>query len=76
MKTLKMSVVTLIITLMFAAGISTDVNAWPKVRVYVGTPRIGLTVVKPGPNYVWVEGHYKLNIYGKWLWVPGHWEKF
>jgi hypothetical protein len=29
---------------------------------------------KPGPNYIWISGHYVMR-HGRWVWVSGHWEK-
>ncbi|MCI0449516.1 MAG: hypothetical protein L0Y79_06995 [Chlorobi bacterium] len=71
MKSIK-SVLLAFIMIMGLIGINTsETNAGPRVRIYVGTPKIH----KPGPNYVWVEGHYKINKYGKLVWVPGHWKR-
>lgn len=36
----------------------------PKPRV------IGEHPPRPGPNYIWVEGHYDDG-----EWIPGHWKK-
>jgi hypothetical protein len=29
---------------------------------------------KPGPNHVWISGHWKWSG-GSYKWVPGHWTK-
>ena len=29
---------------------------------------------RPGPNYVWISGHWKWKG-GGWIWVRGHWVK-
>jgi len=66
---------SIIITLVMFIGLLSfnigETNAGPRVRIYVGTTKIH----KPGPNYIWVEGHNKLNKFGKWVWVPGHWKR-
>lgn len=28
--------------------------------------------VSPGPNYVWIKGHWRWA--GRWVWTPGHWD--
>ena len=33
-----------------------------------------ITVIKPGPKYVWVPGHF-VHKNGKKVWIPGHWKK-
>ena len=68
---------TIIIAVMFVIGLLylnyNEANAWPRYLVYAA-PKVH--VVKPhGPNYIWVEGHWKVNKYGKTVWVPGHWKK-
>jgi hypothetical protein len=45
-----------------------------KYRVYA-SPKI-VYVSKPGPKHIWVEGHWKINKWGKRVWVPSHWKKF
>jgi hypothetical protein len=41
------------------------------VRVQVPKPVLTVKVrpMKPGPNYVWVEGHRSVRNH----WIPGHW---
>ena len=34
-------------------------------------PTENVTVVAPGPNYVWIDGEWIWN--GRWIWVAGHW---
>ena len=29
-------------------------------------------VVRPGPNYVWVNGYWRPD-HDRWVWVKGHW---
>jgi len=29
-------------------------------------------VPAPGPNFVWIAGHWVWR--GRWVWAPGHWE--
>jgi hypothetical protein len=62
-----------VITLFLTAVFSTQANAGPRIKVYVGVPVV--KTVKPGPKYVWVAGHYKINKFGKKVWVPAHWKK-
>jgi hypothetical protein len=75
MKTIK----NLLIIPLFAIlllGISySEASAGPRIGFYIGTPYHLKVVSKPGPRYVWVEGHYKVNKWGKIVWVPGHWKK-
>jgi len=41
----------------------------PKVLVSTNVP-------KPGPSYVWIDGHYSWNSRtGKYVWKKGHWVK-
>lgn len=30
---------------------------------------------QPGPNYVWVPGHWKRGPRGRRVWVAGHWKR-
>jgi hypothetical protein len=41
----------------------------PRVFVYVGPP---VGYYSPGPNYVWVAGHYDWDGY-QYVWVDGQW---
>lgn len=34
-------------------------------------PTETVTVVQPGPDYVWIDGEWIWN--GQWVWVAGHW---
>ena len=43
----------------------------PRIHTYVYYTGI----IKPRPGYFWVEGHYKVNRFGKMVWVPGHWKR-
>jgi hypothetical protein len=47
----------------------------------VGHPRIAppplkkeIRSVKPGPNHVWISGHWKKKG-PRYVWVPGHWRQ-
>jgi len=44
-------------------------------RVYIreGPPPVREEVIveSPGPDYVWVRGHWGYE--GRWVWVPGRW---
>ncbi len=33
-----------------------------------------ITVIKPGPKYIWVPGHF-IHKNGKKVWIQGHWKK-
>lgn len=54
-------------------SVATDTYAGPRFGFYVGVGSV--KTVKPGPRYVWVDGHYKRTTFGKLVWVPGHWKK-
>jgi len=70
MKSIKTILAVIIIAVSIFA-VSDIALAGPRFRVVVGAPLI----VKPGPNFVWVEGHYKLNRFGILEWVPAHWKR-
>jgi len=36
--------------------------------------KVEVKTVKPGPNYVWISGHWKWTG-GRYFWVSGHWTK-
>ena len=46
--------------------------------VYVPSPppaaRVEVKSSRPGPNYVWIDGHWKWNG-RRYAWVDGHWNK-
>ena len=44
----------------------------PAPRVVVRTPVVVGRPARPGPNYDWVPGHYRVER-GVSVWVPGHW---
>ncbi|MEO8881708.1 MAG: hypothetical protein ABI446_15050 [Gemmatimonadaceae bacterium] len=50
----------------------------PRDRVYIreGPPgeRTELIVARPGPEYVWIRGHYAYAG-GGYAWVPGRWAR-
>lgn len=29
----------------------------------------------PGPNHVWVEGTWRRDVFGRQVWVGGHWQR-
>ena len=72
MKTIRNIFIAALFGLLLIGGITTETQAGPRFGFYVGTIKVN----KPGPNYVWVEGHYKRNAFGKLVWVPGHWKRF
>ena len=46
----------------------------PVMVVNDGPPPIPaetVTVVQPGPDYIWIQGEWVWN--GRWVWVGGHW---
>ena len=57
------------------------VRVAPRVSVGVAVApapapvRVVRRPVRPGPNYHWVEGHWRLNGYGQRVWVAGHWQR-
>lgn len=68
MKPVKSILIALILLIGFFAVNTAEANAGPKLRYYT-------TSVKMKHGYIWVEGHYKINKYGKRVWIPGHWKK-
>ncbi len=46
--------------------------AGPTIAVSIGLPPI-YTVAVPGTNYVFVDGGYRYDEYGRLVWVPAHW---
>lgn len=70
MKTLKTTILTTIaVIVIFCGFISTSYSSTAQTETTISISH------KPGPNYVWIAGHYKHNKYGKLVWVPGHWKK-
>lgn len=64
-----------------ALGLATPALAAPLVGVTVTTPSVvvstpGVVIrpARPGPNYVWVEGHWRQGPRGNRVWVGGHWQ--
>lgn len=53
-------------------------NPPPRDRVYIreGPPgaRTEVIVERPGPEYVWIRGHWGYAG-GAYAWVPGRWER-
>jgi len=72
MRTTKSIIISVMLIIGFLGLSVKDSNAWPRYRVYK-TPVVKIS--KPGPNYVWVECHWKFNKFGKKVWVRGHWKK-
>ena len=54
---------------------SYDANAQIIVKIKPRAPKVVVVHKKHRPNYIWVEGHWKVNRYGKYVWVEGHWVK-
>lgn len=71
MKLIRNIFISALFGVLLIGGITTETQAWPKVPMHAGVVKIN----KPGPQYVWVNGHYKRNAFGKLVWVPGHWKK-
>jgi len=71
------------ISLWFAAPASA--LAGPVIAVSVGLPGPVIVapappiyapiyrITSPGPDYVWIEGAYRYDDFGRIVWVPGHW---
>ena len=61
----------------FAVATPATATASPIVRVGIVPPiihvRVGVPIC-PGPNYVWVSGHYAHDRYGHGAWVAGRWQ--
>jgi len=72
MKYTKSIIIGLIIVLGLLCLNINEANAWPRNRFYTGPV---VTVSKPGHNYIWIEGHWKINKFGKTVWVPGRWKR-
>jgi hypothetical protein len=55
------------------------VRVAPRVSVGVAVAPAPVRVVRrparPGPNYHWVEGHWRRDAYGHRDWVAGHWQR-
>ncbi|MEQ1505496.1 MAG: hypothetical protein ABMB14_24905 [Myxococcota bacterium] len=72
----------LALTVAFGLG-STPALARPIVRVSVGVPAVVVAPAPrpvvvyrpacPGPNFVWVEGGYRRDAWGRAVFVGGHW---
>lgn len=52
------------------------ISACVVARPRVAPPPLKTEVrpVKPGPNYVWISGHWKWS-HSRYVWVTGHWTK-
>lgn len=54
--------------------------AGPYVQVGIALPQVQVQlpvevrVVRPAPEYVWVDGFYTHDQWGRTLWVPGGWQ--
>ncbi len=70
MKNIKTILAVIIIAVSIFA-VTGSAQAGPRFRIVVGAP----VVVAPGPNFVWVEGHYKFNRFGILEWIPAHWKR-
>ena len=69
MKTIKTSILTLIAAVVILCGVNTSTYSAETQTVTISVNK------KPGPNYIWIAGHYKHNKFGKLIWVPGHWKR-
>ena len=70
MNTIKTSILTLIAAVVIFFGY--NVNSYSsETAAVMNTSEIR----KPGPKYIWVAGHFKINKHGKSVWVPGHWKR-
>ena len=70
----------------FALTLAGCVVAGP--RVAPPSPRTDVRSARPGPNHIWIQGHWKWTgarytwVTGHWVkarpgyvWVPGHWQR-
>src|SRR5262245_13303080 len=69
-------------TLMVVAGCTTYAPPPPAPAVYppvaspppVPPPQVEAQPPSPGPEYVWVPGHWAWRpAFGRYVWLPGHW---
>jgi hypothetical protein len=74
LKFVKKVIITGIFLLLFS-GITNSTISWPRFGVYVTPAPVEVITECPGPAYVWVKGHYKVNIFGNLVWVSGHWRR-
>jgi len=72
MKTAKSIIISAMLIIGFLGLSVNESNAWPRYRFYKA-PVVNIS--KPGPKHIWVEGHWKINKFGKKVWVPGHWKR-
>jgi hypothetical protein len=66
-------IIRFVLVIVFAMGLF---NCAP-VRPAYGPPPSPKKEVrhhKPGPNYIWISGHYEQR-HGRWVWIGGHWAK-
>jgi len=61
------TLISFVLILLAGCVVSRPVVAPPPLKMEI-------RVAKPGPNYVWIVGHWKWGR-GKYMWVPGHWVK-
>jgi len=61
--------------IMLFAGITNEVNSWPRFGVVFAPAPVEVVTVRPGPNFVWIKGHYRTGRWGYLSWVPGHWKR-
>ncbi|HVY69122.1 MAG TPA: hypothetical protein VHH73_04305 [Verrucomicrobiae bacterium] len=52
------------------AGCATEVGGSYEVYDAPPPPQVEVIPVSPGPNYVWVGGHW--GWHNRWTWEPGH----
>lgn len=71
MKTVKLTIIALVIAFGFLFTGIQETNATQLVNVNFASK----IVKKHGHKYIWVQGHWKRNAFGKLVWVPGHWKK-
>jgi len=67
------SIIIAIVLILGILSLSTgEANSWSRYRIYTAPV---VMVSKPSPNHIWVEGHWKVNRYGKKVWVLAHWKR-
>ena len=75
MKTITSILAALILTVLTFTAAPDNANAGPRFGFYVGFGAPAVVVSRPGPDYVWVHGHYRYNIFGQLVWVPADWKE-
>ncbi len=54
---------------------SNNIYSAPRVEVVFGPTPIEVITTCPGPGFIWIRGHYRFGLWGRMVWVPGHWRR-